>query len=109
LLTRGAQSVEWRAQDPEALKMIEEVAQDSAATPKLRAAAVLALAGLGGSVATLTPYLNDPAPEVRAAAAIGVARAGGADSKAALEARLEKEEDATVRDALQRALTLLQP
>jgi HEAT repeat protein len=109
LLAGGASSSEWRAQDAETLKVLEQVAQDAGAAPKLRAAAVLALAGLGWSVAALMPYLNDAVPEVRAAAAIAVARAGGADSKAALEARLEKEEDPSVREALQRALTLLQP
>ncbi|HEX4622403.1 MAG TPA: HEAT repeat domain-containing protein [Myxococcaceae bacterium] len=91
------------------MKVLEQVSLDKSEAPQLRADAVMTLRGLGWSAAALAPYLNDPAPEVRAAAAIAVGRAGGADAKTALEARMEKEEDAAVREALQRALTLLQP
>lgn len=77
-----------------------------ARTPEARLAAVQALAALGlaTGLGPLRRGLEDPVPAVRQAAAEGLLALGGAAARPVLEARLAKESDAAVRQAL---LTLL--
>jgi HEAT repeat protein len=91
-------------------KALAGICADVNQLAELRVAAVLALATLGeSSLSVIRTLLSNASPTIRTAAATALARIGGSEARTALEARVEKEEDPSVRDALQRALTTLQP
>lgn len=77
----------------------------------LRAEAVVSLARrLGKSgVPELQPYLVDPDPAVREGAVRGLAILGGPKAQAALEARIEEEPSAQLRERIEQSLTRMQP
>ena len=74
-------------------------------------AAALALGARLGpqAIGALTPLLDDPQISIRDSAARALGRIGNADSKAALEEHLAKEQDPQVRENIQRSLTTLPP
>lgn len=96
---------------PEAPQRLRDFARDPALPVPLRAAAMEALGRRAGVAAlpSLTPLLADPNEAVRAAAAQTLGRVGGPDARRALEERLAHEESLSVRDALQQALSYLEP
>ena len=99
------------ADSPDARGVLEAYARDAHQDPATRAGALDATLSLPPPPDNTLGrgMLDDPAPPVRAAAARVVAKLGGAGAREALEARLEKEEDAAVRQEVQRGLTALQP
>jgi HEAT repeat protein len=61
------------------------------------------------AVVQLIPLLGSADPAIRSAAARGLGRAGGPAARKSLEDRLEREEDPSVRERLQAALSQTQP
>jgi HEAT repeat protein len=88
---------------------------DAVASPRLSPALRDAVAEELGShdreqaVARLGPLLGSPDASIRSAVARGLGRAGGAAARKLLEDRLEREEDAGVREQLQAALARALP
>jgi HEAT repeat protein len=80
-------------------------------SPSLRdgAAELLGTRDREQAVAQLTPLLGSADPAVRSAAARGLGRAGGSAARKSLEDRLEREEEPSVRERLQAALSQAQP
>jgi HEAT repeat protein len=80
-------------------------------SPELRdgAADLLGARDREQAVLQLTPLLASPDPAIRSAAARGLGRAGGPAARKSLEDRLEREEDPSVRERLQAALSQAQP
>jgi hypothetical protein len=96
---------------PEAGVKLAAVVKDTRVEPGYRAQAAAALARRGGEDVgpTLKEVLASPDPKVRDAVARALTSVGGEYVRTALEERLSEEEDPSVREALQQALTRIQP
>ena len=95
----------------EASQHLRTLARTQALGAPLRAAAMEALGRRTGveALAVLAPLLTDPSEPVRAAAALTLGHVGGPEARHVLEARLAREEAQGVREALQQALSYLEP
>jgi HEAT repeat protein len=96
---------------PEAGVKLAAVVKDARVEPGYRALAAAALARRGGEDVgpALKEVLASPDPKVRDAVARALTRVGGENVRTALEERLSEEEDPSVREVLQQALTRIQP
>ena len=110
--TRG-RAVEALAQvdDAEAAAKLESIAQNGKVGASLRSKAVAALAEREGpaSAQPIKPVLSDPNRQLREQAVRSLASVGGPDARAVLEERLPREEDARLRELIQRSLARMQP
>jgi len=82
-----------------------------AKSPLFLRTALFGLARVKGNAAVgdIAPYLQNANPTVRLAAAEALGRLGSSAARAALQARLDGETNAAVRDALARALSKANP
>lgn len=96
---------------PEASQRLQELLKDPAAPSAVRMTAIEALGRRAGlaAVAPLTPLLTDTSEPVRACAARTLGHIGGTQARGVLEARLSLEKSPAVREALQQALSYLEP
>ena len=96
---------------PEEIARLRSALGDWRAPDAVRCQAALELAERLGpaAVADLEPLLHNDREAIRLGATRALGQAGGEDAKKALEDRLELEETAEVREAIQRTLTLMQP
>jgi len=110
--TRG-RAVDALAQvdDAEAAAKLESIAQNGKVGASLRSKAVAALAEREGpaSAQPIKPVLSDPNRQLREQAVRSLASVGGPDARAVLEERLPREEDARLRELIQRSLARMQP
>jgi HEAT repeat protein len=97
--------------DPQSAVQLRGLLVNSRVQSPLRASAATALGLRSGSeaVPTLLPFLQDRDGSVRAAVARALGRLGGAQARQALEERIPEEKEPLVREALQQALTLIEP
>jgi HEAT repeat protein len=98
-------------EDPLAVTTLKTIAAETQTEARYRAKAVLALGQLGGAeaITSLSPVLESPDTTMREAAARALGQAGGPEARRILEGRLEQEEQAEVREAIQQSLTRLEP
>lgn len=97
--------------DPQSAVQLRGLLEDSHVQSPLRASAATALGLRSGSEAlpTLLPFLQDRDGSVRAAVARTLGRLGGTQAQQALEDRIPEEKDPLVREALQQALSFIEP
>jgi HEAT repeat protein len=96
---------------PEAADHLRALLEGRRTEPPLRASAATALSLRAGqeAIPLLLPFLQDPNEQVRIAVARALGRLGGPEVQQALEDRLPSEQDPLVREALQQALTFIEP
>ncbi len=95
----------------EAPQRLQELSRNASASESVRAAAMNALGRRTGlaAVPLLRPLLADPQDGVRASAAQALGHVGGSEAREALEGQLAREDKPMVREALQQALSDLEP
>jgi HEAT repeat protein len=95
----------------EATAKLKSIAQNGKVRPPLRSKAVAALAEREGAACAqpIKPVLSDPNRQLREQAVRSLASVGGPDARAALEERLPREEDARLRELIQRSVARMQP
>ncbi len=97
--------------NPAAESKLRAIVTDPKIDLQLRSTAAMALAHRTGEKALpdLLPLLDAEEPRLRDAAARAVGSVGTPGAKKALEDRLGKEEDPSVREAIQQTLTKMEP
>jgi hypothetical protein len=97
--------------ESDAQTRLQRDAEDAHFPRELRLEAVRALLHrLGRAGAPVVqPVLDDPDPKLRVEVARALGALGGPLARQVLEARLDKESDAGIREALQKSLTEAQP
>jgi HEAT repeat protein len=90
---------------------LQAIAQDKSTSAEFRSRAVVALAEREGtaSAKALQKVLADPKRQMREQAIQALAGTGGPKARGALEERLPHEEDARLRELIQRSLSRMQP
>ncbi|WP_434380546.1 HEAT repeat domain-containing protein [Melittangium boletus] len=96
---------------PEATEHLAQLLRTPSLPPALRLTAMASLQRRVGvdALPALLPVLDDDNPQVRAPTARAIGRMGGATARGALEQRLAQEEQPEVREALQQALSDVEP
>ncbi len=110
LRTRAVRAMGF-VDSPDASARLEQIAADRRLDDPLRSAAILGLTRRGGPAASasLGALLEDPHPAIRDSAAQGLGKVGSPDARKLLEDRLGKEENSTVREAIERSITKMEP
>jgi hypothetical protein len=97
--------------NPGASEQLKRIWEQSRLDISFRSAALIAFAERmgGGAVGELAPVLAAADWQLRQAGARAMAKIGTKEARAALEERLGREDAASVRDAIQQALTMIEP
>ena len=103
-----AKVVEENRNDTQALNILVESLNDTAANVRSEAAAVLGNLEYQPAIPTLTKLLEHPKAETRKSAALSLMKIGDRDSIAPLQTALANETESGVKQAISLAISLLQ-